>query len=40
LNKFFIEKFSKIERKLEKIGQKASYCWKALDEQDFMKIIS
>jgi hypothetical protein len=39
LNKMFIKKSVKL-KKIRKNGAKSSYCWKALDEQDFMKIIS
>jgi hypothetical protein len=39
LNKFFIENSVKLKI-FRKIGARSSYCWKALDEQDFMEIIS
>jgi hypothetical protein len=39
LNKLFIEKSIKLKI-FRKIGARSSYYWKALDEQDFMEIIS
>jgi len=39
LNKFFIGNSVKLKIFL-KVGARSSYSWKALDEQDFMEIIS